>query len=837
MKNQKKLSASCAVAAVSALFAMSTLAQQVASTLPAATASTAPVEEPPPAAPPNAASGTPQAATTDDADTSNAKSGKNQLTNGIQTVVVTAQKRKEDPNKIAMSISAISGDDLQEQHVTDFTDLTRSIPNISFSGNNGAGPGLENIEMRGVSSSAGASTVGVYMDDTSVTVGNVYSMGTVEPKFFDLDRVEVLRGPQGTLYGSSSMGGTIKFVANQPDLKQYSADTFAEYSNTKGAGSNTSAYVVGNIPLITDELAFRIGVQANRNAGFINQVDANGNVIASGINSMDDQEVRLALKWKPTKNLTLLPTIYYQVVNSNGNSAFDMSTLPAYESSIVVREPSKDKLLVPTLTVNYDMNDTSLTSVSSYFDRSFNRTLDGRNYVTGPIADPANCFILTAPCGGNAPAGLPAAILALPAPTQLNSKVEQFSQEVRLASKAYDQSVSPWTWVGGLYFANQRTSIIENDPVLGINATFAAFGVSPADPTVLYEATPNSNPFPNDNTYYGNEQLREQQTAMFGEANYYFTPTLHATVGLRYLVATDSIQQTNGLYTAGFSTNAYQTISNSTNTTASTPKFALTWEVSPTNTVYASAAKGFRLGGGNEYVPPSFCAADLANLGLTNAPLTYAQDSLWSYEVGSKSRFLDNRLSVNADLFYLNWKDLQQYVSLPDCGYEYNTNVGNATSAGAEIEVKFKPVPQLLLGVASGYTRAVLSDSDGYLKDGIAGAVEGAPIEGVPKFNAQLTAKYNFIVLEDKSAYLLGAMHWVGSSHGALDPTDPDYLRPSYHTLDLSAGMTFDTIDVSVFVKNALDDDTIIQHPSVNETSEGYRVNPRTIGMNMAARF
>jgi len=815
MKNQKKIAVSCTIAAASTLFALSTMAQQVASTLPAA-------------------SPAPQDTTaSDDADT--AKTGKSQLTNGIQTVVVTAQKRKEDPNKIAMSISAISGDDLQEQHVSDFTDLTRSVPNISFSGNNGAGPGLENIEMRGVSSSAGASTVGVYMDDTSVTVGNVYSMGTVEPKFFDLDRVEVLRGPQGTLYGSSSMGGTIKFIANQPDLKQYSADTFAEYSNTKGAGSNTSGSVVGNIPLITDELALRIGVQANRDAGFINQVDANGNVVANGINSMNDQEVRLALKWKPSKNLTLLPTIYYQVVNSNGNSAFDIATLPAYDSSIIVREPSTDKLLIPTMTVNYDMDDATLTSVSSYFQRKFDRTLDGKNYVTGPLASPVNCEILTAACGGNAPDGLPAAIMALPAPSQLNSQVEQFSQEVRMASKAYDQSVSPWTWVGGLYFANQRTSITENDPVIGINATFAAFGVSPSDPTVLYNAYPN--PFPNDDTYYGSEQLREQQTAMFGEANYYFTPTLHATVGLRYLVATDSIQQTNGLYSAGFGSNTYQTISNSTNTTASTPKFALTWEMTPTETVYASAAKGFRLGGGNEYVPPALCAADLGALGLTAAPLTYAQDSLWSYEVGIKSRFMENTVSVNADVFYLNWKNLQQYVNLPDCGYEYNTNVGNATSAGAELEVKYKPVRELLLGVAAGYTRAVLSDSDGYLKDGIVGAVEGAPIEGVPKFNAQLTAKYNFVVMEDKSAYVLGAMHWIGSSHGELDPTDPDYLRPSYHTLDLSAGISFESIDVSIFVKNALDDDTIIQHPSVNDTSEGYRVNPRTIGMNIAARF
>ncbi|MDB5948781.1 MAG: TonB-dependent receptor, partial [Massilia sp.] len=148
---------------------------------------------------------------------------------GIEVVTVTAQKRREDPNKVAMSISAISGASLQAQHVNDFTDLTRVVPNISFtaaSGNGGAGPGTSNIEVRGISSAAGAATVGVYLGDVSITVGNVYTMGSVEPKFFDIDRVEVLRGPQATLYGASSMGGTIKFVPNEPDLKGREFSTY-----------------------------------------------------------------------------------------------------------------------------------------------------------------------------------------------------------------------------------------------------------------------------------------------------------------------------------------------------------------------------------------------------------------------------------------------------------------------------------------------------------------------------------------------------------------------------------------------------------------------------------
>src|SRR5476649_2186964 len=178
----------------------------------------------------------------------------------LQTVMVTANKRKEDSSKVATSISVISGDDLVAQHIGDFADMTRSIPNISFSGGGGGGdagngPGLSNIEMRGVSSTGGSATVGVYLDDVSITVGNIYSMGSVEPKFFDLDRVEVLRGPQGTLYGASSMGGTIKFIGNQPNVKEREASVYSELASTKGGAGNYLASAVVNQPLIPGELA------------------------------------------------------------------------------------------------------------------------------------------------------------------------------------------------------------------------------------------------------------------------------------------------------------------------------------------------------------------------------------------------------------------------------------------------------------------------------------------------------------------------------------------------------------------------------------------------------
>jgi iron complex outermembrane receptor protein len=797
MGSNKRITLDCVVATASTILAASAWAQQV----PPSTDKTDTTKPAP-------------------ATTSAAKSIA--ASDQIQSITVTAQKRKEDPNKVALSITALSGADLQAEHITDFTDLTRSIPNISFtaaSGNGGAGPGTENIEVRGISSAAGAATVGVYLDDVSITVGNVYSMGNVEPKFFDLDRVEVLRGPQGTLYGASSMGGTIKFIANQPDLKEREVDAYAEVSNTKGGSMNYTSNVVGNLPLIEDELALRIGAQVEHTGGYINQVDGNGNTISNDINKLDDQELRLAMKWQPTRDLTITPSVYYQKIASHDIGAFTLG-LPDYQAQKQVREPSNDVLLVPSLTLSYSLDSVDITSVTSYFQRKFDRIQNGSLYNSYSLST----FITSPP----APAGLADAVAALPSAVFLDNQVRQFSQELRIASKAYDPKVSSWTWVGGAYVSNQHTNIVENDPIYGINATFNAFGVAPLDP-ILPGGVAGS--LPNDDSFYGAFHYLERQSSLFGDISYYFTPTLHATVGARFLKATDTLSQENGLYLAGAGNNGGANLSS----TAFTPKYSLTWELDPNNTIYSSIAKGFRLGGANTYVPPTTCATDLAAIGIAQAPGTYASDSLWSYEIGNKSRFLNNHLSINADIFFVNWKNIQQDVYLPGCTFTYEANAGDATSKGFEIEIKAKPVSGLTLGLSGGYVKAVLSNDQG-VQQGVIGAVSGAPIEGVPKFNGTATAQYKFAV-GDKSAFVMGGIHWVGSSHGSLNPTQTDYERPQYYTVDLSTGMSFDDIDLTFFIKNALDNDTVIQHPQVASIVEGYRVFPRSIGLSLATKF
>jgi outer membrane receptor protein involved in Fe transport len=745
----------------------------------------------------------------------------------IEVVTVTAQKRKEDPNKVAMSISAISGASLLSQQVDDFTDLTRAIPNISFTaatGNGGAGPGTSNIEIRGISSSAGAATVGIYLGDVSLTVGNVYTMGTVEPKFFDIDRVEVLRGPQATLYGASSMGGTIKFVPNEPDLKEREVSAYAEASSTRGGTPNFSTNVVGNFPL-SGELALRIGAQAQRAGGFIDQVDGDGNVLASDINKINDQEVRVALKWAPTRELTITPSIYFQRVDAKDIAAFSLDR-PRYQAQKQVREPSVDKLLTPNLAVNWDLGGADFTSSTSYFERKFDRQQNGSAYNSYSLST----FLTSTEDGGKAPPELIEAIAGLPSTVYLNNAVRQISQEFRLASKPYDAARSPWTWLGGFYFSNQHTNLNENDPIHGVNDTFARFGFSSADPELLPDAYPNA--FPGDNAFAGEFHYREKQSSIFGEVNYYFSPALHATVGARYLKGKSNLAQRNSLYLAGAGNNSSTSLSSH----AFTPKYAVTWEASPEHTIYGSVAKGFRLGGSNVFVPTTTCGPDLEENGLTEGPATYAPDSLWSYEVGSKSRFLQNRLHINADVFYVKWKNIQQGVYLPTCAYTYNANAGNATSRGFEFDIKAKPMAGLTLSASGGYVKAELSNDEG-IANGVVGAIKGAQVQGVPKYNGSVTAQYNFSTAGGRSAFVMGGVQWVGPSKGALNPESTDYERPSYHTANFSAGISFDRYQLTAFVKNAFDEDKVIQHPQVASIVQGYRLAPRSIGMSIAAKF
>jgi iron complex outermembrane recepter protein len=743
----------------------------------------------------------------------------------IETIVVNATKRQEDVAKIPLSVTVIGGEALEEQHITSFADLTRSVPNLSFSGGaQGGGSGLSNIELRGISSQAGSSTVGVYLDDVSISVRNLYSLGSAEPKFFDLDHIEVLRGPQGTLYGASSMGGTIKFVSNQPNTRDVESSCSAELSSTEHGGTNGIVNGVYNAPLVRDVLGLRMGVQVGKIGGYIDQVSqANPTqVIAKGINSEHDLVLKAAAKWTPNASLAVTPSIFYQRVKSDGLDVSHLTDisgndLPRNQTDQLLREPGTDKLLVSGLTVGYDIGAADFTSVTSYFKRTFNRTQDGQ----AANSEFFGCCLI-----GPTPGGLAAAVNGLPSAVNLDNSARQFSQELRIASKAYSGIGSPLVWLGGLYFSDLKTKVTDNEPVFGITSTFASFGASTADPNVLSGAFPGD--FPNDNAYFSERRYSEKQSSVFGEATYYVGPTLRLTAGARYIRAKETLDRDGNYYFAGGPVHSSFT----GNYTKFTPKFAVSWDADPSNTLFASAAQGFRLGGANREIPLSICGQELLNVYHLNAsPGTFDSDSLWSYEVGTKSRFLDNRLSVNASAFIVKWKNIQQDIQLA-CTFDFEGNFGRATSRGLEIEARARPVPDLDLGLFGGITRATFDEDVPSIN-----VSSGAQLLGVPKWNAAVTGEYRFFNRSNMSAFVRGAARWVGDSRGSYDSGNPDFSRPSYKTIDASVGVNVERWEISLFAKNLTNDQTILQRPFVQFLTEAYRQRPRTVGLLISRKL
>ena len=748
----------------------------------------------------------------------------------LEKLVVTAQKRTEDVRKVPLSVSVLTGEALKNNQIEDFADLSRSIPNVSFSSQ--AGAGLSNIEIRGVSSQAGAATVGVYLDDVSLTTRNLYSQGTAEPRFFDIDRVEVLRGPQGTLYGASSLGGTIRYISHQPDMKNFSGDASAETSYTEYGGMNYQAQAVINAPIVEGKVAIRFGVQAGHDSGYIDQVDYKTlKVIDSDINSNDWTVAKFAAKFALADGWTLTPALFWQEYRSHDIDASYLrvgdfqpvnagTPLDIFQTSKTVREPGTDRLTVPSVNLTGDVDFADLTAIYSHYQRRFNRTQDGTyvnsSYIGTQVTDPALGAIV-----GN----LPSAVL-------LNNSIDQDSLELRLTSKSYEATKSRFTWVGGFYYSRTRTEVVDNEPVYGITAAFANAGKDVNNPNDLADSFPGA--FPNDNSYFSARHYDDKQYSFFGEVTWHVSDTLRGIVGLRYLTADQGFERQGDYYFAGGPTS---TSIHSTDQ-ATTPRFAIDWDVTPNDTVYTNIAKGFRLGAANRPIPnTSAVQEDLKTLGLPGFPTVYQPDSLWSYEIGNKARLRDNSILFNVAAFYIDWSDIQQDVVLPVSGYDFETNVGRATSYGLEAEFKARVTHDLTVSASAGLTHATFAEDVPALgtdENGDLNVHKGDWIQGVPKYNATLGGEYRFGLFTGRDAIVRLSGQWVGSSHGSLIRGQSDYDRPAYFTADASFGLSFAHCDLSLFVKNMTNEQAILQQPSIQSVSEAYRLRPRTWGLGVS---
>jgi outer membrane receptor protein involved in Fe transport len=744
----------------------------------------------------------------------------------LAEIVVTAQKRSESIKEIPISITAIGSEALSTKQIANYDDLSRAVPGLSFA--SGGSEGLANIEIRGVSSQSGSATVGVYLDDVSVTVTNFFHDGSTQPKLYDIDRVEVLRGPQGTLYGASSMGGTIRFVTKQPDFGSYSVETAADLSGTLHAGVNTAESLSVNMPIVDGKLALRASAGYSYDSGYIDHYALTGKLENTGTNSEKSYSGRFSLKYAATDDLTITTSLFAQEVRSGDSSVF-YPALGIWNQDKEVQEPGRDEVVLPSLTIVEDLGFADFTSVSGYFDRDYDRQQDGTFYNSAGFAT-----IFLDPIYPSYKQQNDSIIGTLASPVHYVSAYRQPSQEFRLTSHPPAETGLPIKWVVGLYYSDQHATNSNVEPIPGINSAFQKIYGIPMEQSLVetYYGAPGLSLFPKDNAYTQTYKLDERQYAIYGQLDWDILPQLHATIGGRYLYARSAFEtSTFGFYSIGLPPTYY----NNERFYGFTPKFGLAYDVTPDTNIYASATKGYRLGGSDQPIPfgpTSICNSDFNAIGVTSQPKKFDSDTLWSYELGTKSRMLNNTLSVNAAAYYIDWKKIQQLVYLPTCGFYYVSNVGDAKSYGADFEIEYRVTPDLQLGLNGGITRAVLTSSN---NPGT--AATGQSVLNSPIYSLSVSAGYGWEVSTNWRGFAHADYDRTGHSYGSYMRSNSDYRDPSYGVFNMMVGVNSGRYQLSLYGKNLFDNRTIIQEPEINSVFTGYTVRPLTVGVSAKMYF
>jgi iron complex outermembrane receptor protein len=749
----------------------------------------------------------------------------------LETIVVTAQKRSEDLKDVPISIDVLSGAQLQQQQITSLDDLARAVPDLANAGpTGGTAPGQGNYEIRGVSGAGtftaiGQATIGTYLDDISTTVPTGAGVGATELKLFDLDHVEVLRGPQGTLYGASSMGGTIRFISNQPDLNNFGGSALTEVSDTQHAHGSLNYVEQGvlNLPISTGVLAVRLGVQYSQQAGYIDVESPydTGQITYKGLNDDRSTVFRASIKYQsPDSDLVILPSIYILRETFGGDSQYDPNPpTPALTIPQFITPTSFDNVTLPSLTIEKSVFGATLTSASSYFQRDSDHSVDGTEELETAVAP------------------------AWPTSFALPNTVHQFSEELRLTSKSMKESGLPISWVGGIYLADLVDNTYAISNFLGNLNNFDQLLINSGDSYLI----PQLKTYPGGNdlfSQYTHYQL--YQTAVFGEFSY--SPFAHftATAGLRESISHEAVTEYVGGYFQWFGNNGGTVVEpGSARSHTLAPKFALRYDFSDNVSVYANAVEGFRLGGANGPVPLSTgCLYSLHQIGLNSAPLSYAPDTLWSYELGTKSSFFSNRLSVDASAFYITWNKVQQGITVPGtvtdpCGSGFVGNAGDAVSDGVDVDLHAKVTTHLTLGVAGNVTHAIITQPAPFT-----GTTYGSHLLGVPGWATTVSANYSAPLTGTLSGFLDADMDWVGRSYGVFDPTASGYDFPAYGRLNVRAGIAFGNVQLSLFAKNALNEDKDIQpgqYPFLTPAGTVFytatTLTPRTVGISASVKF
>jgi iron complex outermembrane receptor protein len=733
----------------------------------------------------------------------------------LEEVVVTAEKRASTIQKTPISVTVLTGKDLQAAGLTNLVAVAQEVPGVSFKS---SGPGQTEFEIRGLTSTGGESpTVGFYLDDTPLTPPAMAKNGKVviDPNLYDIARVEVLRGPQGTLYGAGSMGGTIKVITNPPDLYRYTGSVETTGSGTDNGGLNHTENVAVNLPIAPGIAALRVVATDKWIDGYIDRIVLNpfpletnnsttrGNVGAATVSHVTPdsnwerlQGVRSDLLLQPIEGLSITPGVLYQGITQGGPNTIDNppGDQLAHYQPYNVAEPFSDSFILYSLDASYDFDDIRVTSATAQWYRHQAQTQDiseaMQDYIGGFFGPSASFPFATAQ------GGLGAGTI-----TEVDH-TRQFSQEVRINST----SQGPWQWLVGAFYSD-------------FDATSHVYSFYPGF-TAL---------FGTDNLADNHRQLTLSQTAAFGETSYKFLDVFKATVGLRWF----SYNSNSATSVSGVSANGTsQTLLANASNSGFTPKFDLAYQPNPDLTVYATAAKGFRPGGPNSPIPSS-CDAALHALGLDAAPTQFAPDSVWSYELGEKARLFGDTVTVNGAVYYEDWSGVQQQVA-PACGFKFTANAGDARVFGGELEVVARLTPSLTLSESAAYTNATNTTTVAG-----AGVTAGQLLLDVPRYTSNTTLAYTQPLADTLSFTARVTSSFVDSMQ---DITYARNTLPPYDLINLRAGLISPVWTATLFVDNitnrrAFLSDTGALSANISILNRVTVEQPRTIGVDLTYKF
>jgi iron complex outermembrane receptor protein len=748
---------------------------------------------------------------------------------GLEEITVTAERFNATIQNTPISMSALSGDQLTAAGLTRIEDIAHEIPGLSM---RSAGPGLTEYEARGLASNGGAApTVGFYLDEIPLSPPAVSQSGKVviDPDLYDVERVEVLRGPQGTLYGSGSMGGTIKVITNKPKLDVFEGSVQGTLSDTEGGAGNYGGNLMLNVPL-TDKLAARIVLSGLYRSGWIDNIAVGPNIVSLA-NTMqgnvlaltptnvyrnaNDERLtggRLSLLYKPTDDLSILATAFTQSLRMGGYDLIDGSPTGATPSRVYdahyeafpLREILDDNISIFGLTVNANLNFADLTSATSYFGR------------TGVQAQDASESIYWSNAGGTP---------FVPVLYYERDPSRQLSQEIRLTS----HDVGGLHWVAGAFYSS-------------LHSVWNEIGANPLSAT---PAVPDGSYFISWNDY------GVRQTALFADGSYKFSDQWKLAAGVRWY----DYKSHQDEYSWGYDGPNATPPANAQITHAAdrgfNPRVNLSYTPTADLTAYATMSKGFRPGGANQILPPESQPPH-----CQPGALQFGPDAAWNYEIGEKAKLFDNWLTINSDVYYIKWTGVQQVITLP-CGYQYYNNAGDGRSFGPELEINAKLSTELTASFSGAWTDAKITHPNASytsfltnvatFPDGVtrpcptAGGSCTAPIMNVAKDTASLSLTYATTVMSDYQISARISDSYVGPSYDVAYYFG--YQLPSYSIANARVGVAHGAWSANLFVDNFTNKVALM---TANNTSFQFNIpqvvrystnQPRTVGVQLNYKF